>query len=181
MLSLFAAVLVLGLGPLMAANITYTVSGTLGPVLSGSDPLGGNGESGVLTAVASNTLAPTSKTKTSATYTLPAGAITVNIGGTVYGTTGTSTMKYTFPASGPDTVVFTTTVSISGITGTVVGTASLAHGSFTSTVLKHPTKFSPASQNLNPPKKAGGQGSQIKYTVAILGSTVLGLTGTATN
>ena len=83
LLSLFAAALVLGICPLMAANITYTISGTLGPVLSGSDPLGANGESGILTATASTTATPTSKTKTSATYTLPQGSVTVNVGGTV--------------------------------------------------------------------------------------------------
>ena len=176
-----AAVLILGLCPLMAANITYTISGTLGPILSGSDPLGANGESGVLTATASSTLTPTSKTATSATYTLPVGAITVNIGGTVYGTTGTSTLKYTFPAAGPDTMVFTATVSVDGFKGTVVGTASLAKGSFTTAVTKHPQKFKPTPQTLAPAKKATGPGSKVEYTVAILGSSTLGITGTASN
>jgi hypothetical protein len=166
----------------MAANIVYTVSGTLGPVLSGSDPLGANGESGVLTATASSTLTPTSKTKTSATYTLPVGAVTVNIGGTVYGTTGTSTLKYTFPAAGPDTMVFTATVSVDGFKGTVVGTVSLAKGSFTSAILKHPQKFTPSPQTLKPAKTAAGPGNKVEYTVKILGgSTILGLTGTASN
>src|ERR1035438_1293407 len=64
-LVLSTAVLMLGLCPLMAATITYTISGTCGPVLSGSDPLGANGESGVVTAVVGTTLAPTTKTKTS--------------------------------------------------------------------------------------------------------------------
>jgi hypothetical protein len=178
---LSAAVLILGLCPLMAASITYTVTGTLGPVLSGSDPLGANGESGTLIATVSTTLTPTSKTKTSATYTLPAGAITVNIGGTVYGTTGTSTLKYTLPSTGSDTMVFTTNVSLLGFTGTVVGTASLAKGSFTSAVLKHPQKFTPSPQTLTPAKKASGAGSKVEYTVAILGSTTLGISGSASN
>lgn len=180
-LSLSAGVLVLGLCPLMAANITYTITGTLGPILSGSDPLGANGETGTLTAVVSTSLTPTSHTSTSATYTLPAGAITVNIGGTIYGTTGTSTLKYTFPAAGPDTMVITTTVSVDGLSGTVVGTASLAKGSFTSAVTKHPQKFKPSPQTLKAATKAGGAGSQVKYTVPILGTTVLGLAGTASN
>jgi|HubBroStandDraft_1064217.scaffolds.fasta_scaffold02218_8 hypothetical protein len=180
LLSLSAAVLILGLCPLMAASITYTISGTLGPVLSGSDPLGANGESGVLTAVASTTLPPTSKTKTSATYTLPVGAITVNIGGTNYETTGTSTLKISFPAAGPDTMVFTATVSVDGFTGTVVGTASLAKDSFTKAVLKHPQAFTPSPQTLTAAKKAGGPGSQVKYTV-LGSSTVLGLSGTASD
>jgi hypothetical protein len=177
---LSAAVLVAGICPLMAASITYTINGTLGPVLSGSDPLGANGKSGVLTATASTTLVPTSKTSTTATYTLPAGAITVVIGGTSYGTTGTSTLKYTFPAAGPDNMVITTKISIGGLSGTVVGTASLAKGSFTGAVTKHPRKFTPSPQTLTAATKAGGPGSQIKYT-SILGSTVLGLNGTASN
>ena len=165
----------------MAANITYTINGTLGPILSGKDPLGGDGGNGTLAAVVSSTLVPTSKTKTSATYTLPAGAITVVIGGTPYATTGTSTLQYSFPAAGPDTMVFTSTVSVSGIDGTVVGTASLAKASFTTAVLKHPQRFKPSPQNLTSATTASGPGSKIKYTVPLLGSTVLGLTGKASN
>ena len=182
LLSLIAAVLILGLCPLMAASITYTISGTLGPVLSGSDPLGANGESGVLTATAGATLTPTKHTATSATYTLPAGAITVNIDGTSYGTTGTSTLEFTFPAAGPDTMVFSATLSVDGFTGTVVGTASLAKGSFTKAALKHPTVFKPSPQTLTPAKKAKGPGSKVEYDVAILGgSSTLGVSGTATS
>jgi hypothetical protein len=112
---------------------------------------------------------------------LPAGAVTVNVGGTVYGTTGTSTLKLTFPAAGPDTMVFTATISVSGFTGTVVGTASLAKGSFKSAALKHPTNFSPSPQTLKPATKASGAGSKVEYSVPILGSTTLGVTGTASN
>jgi hypothetical protein len=177
---LSAAVLVLGLCPLMAAHITYTINGTLGPVLSGSDPLGSNGKSGVLTATANTTLVPTSTTATSATYTLPAGAVTVVIGGTSYPTSGTSTLKYAFPAAGPDTLVMTAKISVSGLKGTVVGTASLAKGSFTSAVTTHPNKFKPSPQTLKAATTAGGHGSQIKYS-SVLGTTVLGLSGTASN
>jgi hypothetical protein len=172
----------LGLCPLLsAANIVYTISGTLGPVLSGSDLLGGNGQTGTLTATVSTSLTPTSKTRTSATYTLPVGAITVVIGGTTYSTTGTATLKYTFPAAGPDTLVITTKVSISGIMGTVTGTASLAKGSFTGAVTKHPTKFKPSPQTLTAAATAGGPGSQVKYSAPLIGTTVLGLSGTASN
>jgi hypothetical protein len=181
LLLLSAAVLILGLCPLMAQSITYTITGTLGPILSGSDPLGANGETGTLTIVAGSTLTPKSTTATTATYTLPVGAITVNIGGTVYGTTGTSTLEYSFPTAGPDKMVVTTKITDDGITGTVVGTAQLAKGSFKAAVKKHPTKFTPASQTLKAAAKAGGAGSQVKYTASILGTTVLGLAGTASN
>jgi hypothetical protein len=177
---LSVAALVLGLSPLMAASITYTISGTLGPVLSGSDPLGADGESGVITAKVSTSLTPTSTTATSATYTLPAGSISVVINGKTYGTTGTSTLKYSFPAAGPDTMIFSAKITDDGISGTVVGTASLAKGSFTSVVKTHPHKFTPTPQTLTAATTAGGAGSQVKYT--ILGSsTVLGLSGTASN
>ncbi|MGA2594684.1 MAG: hypothetical protein ABSH32_32700 [Bryobacteraceae bacterium] len=180
-LLLSVAVPLLALCPLMAANITYTISGTLGPVLSGSDPLGANGQSGILTAVVSTTAVPTSTTKTSATYTLPVGAITVNIGGTVYGTTGAATLKYTFPPAGPDNIVITAPISADGVKSTVVGTASLAKGSFTAAVTKHPRKFTPSPQTLTAATKAGGAGSQVSYTASILGKSVLGLSGTASN
>jgi len=166
---------------LAAASITYTISGTLGPVLAGSDPLGANGQSGVLTATASTTLTPTSRTRTSATYTLPAGAITVVISGTTYSTTGTSTLKFVHPATGPDTMVFSGTVSVSGITATVVGTASLANGSIPATVGRHPVKFSPSPQTLTAATSATGPGSKVKYGSGLLGTTVLGITGTASN
>jgi hypothetical protein len=170
-----------GLCPLMAQTITYTISGKLGPVLSGSDPLNVNGKSGVVTAVVGSTLIPKSKTKTSATYTLPAGAITVKIGGSNYATKGPSTLKYTFPAKGPDTMVVSAKVSADGISGTVVGTASLAKGSFTRAVLKHPTRFEPSTQTLTSATTATGPGSKVEYSASILGATVLGLSGNATN
>jgi len=181
LLSLSAAVLALGLCPLMAASITYNITGTLGPILSGSDPLRANGKTGTITIVVGEALKPKKHTATSATYTLPAGAITVNIGGTTYGTTGTSTLVYSIPAAGPDTMVVTATVIVDDIfTGTVVGTASLAKGSFTSAILKHPQAFKPSPQTLTAATTATGAGSKVKYT-ALGSSTVLGLSGSASD
>jgi len=181
-LLLSLAVVMLGVCPLLAANITYTINGTLGPILSGSDPLGANGQSGTLTIKASTTLNPTSTGTTSATYTLPPGAITLVIGGTTYSTTGSSTLKYTVPLLGMDTMVVTTTVTVQGVHGTVVGTASLAKGSLIlKSVQRHPQRFAPSPQMLTAATKAGGSGSQVKYTVPLFGSTVLGLNGTASN
>jgi len=176
---LSAAALVLGISPLMAATITYTIKGTIGPVLAGSDYLSANGKSGTLTAKANTLAVPTSHTATSATYKLPAGAITVVIGGTSY-QTGASTLKYTFPAAGPDTMVITTAISDNGLNGTVVGTASLAKGSFTSAVIKHPQKFKPSPQALTAATTASGPGSKVKYS-SVLGTCVLGLKGSASN
>jgi hypothetical protein len=174
-----SAALVLGLMPLTAATITYNISGTLGPVLAGSDPLGADGESGNITAAVSSTLPPTTKTKTSATYSLPAGAVTVTVNGTAY-KSGKSTLKYSFRPAGPDTMVFTATVTIDGIKATIVGTVSLAKGSFTAAVTRHPEKFTPTPQTLTAATTASGAGSKVKYTV-FGSSTTLGLTGTASN
>lgn len=177
---LSAALFTMGLCPLVAASITYTISGAVGPVLSGGDPLGAAGKAGSVTAVVGSTLKPMSHTKTSATYKLPAGAVTVHLGGQNI-SAKTSTVKYTFPPAGPDTMVITATGTVEGISGTVVGTVSLAKGSFTHLVTKHPQKFTPSPQNLTAATSAGGPGSQIKYSAAIVGTTVLGLSGTASN
>lgn len=166
---------------LTAATITYTFDGTLGPILAGTDPLGANGQTGTVTANVNTTLTPTSHTSTTATYTLPAGTVTVVIGGSPYPTTGTSTLKYTFPASGPTTVLITSKVNVNGLNGTATMTASLAHGSITNAVTRHPTKFRPSPQTLKAATQSGGPGSQVKYTVPIFGTTVVGLAGTASN
>jgi hypothetical protein len=77
-------------------------------------------------------------------------------------------------------MVFTATVSIDGIKATIVGTVSLAKGSFTAAVTKHPRKFTPTPQTLTAAATAAGAGSKVKYTV-FGSSTTLGLTGTASN
>ena len=177
----FATVLMLGVCPLLAATVTYTISGTLGPVLSGTDPVGANGKSGTLIATVSTSLIPISHTATSATYRLPAGAVTVVIGTTTYASTGPSFLKYIVPAIGRDRLIMSSQITQAGITGTVTGTVSLRKGSFTSAVLKHPTKFTPSPQAVTAATVAGGPGSQVKYTLSVFGTTVLGLSGTASN
>jgi hypothetical protein len=179
-LLLFAVVAMLGVCPMLAANIVYTVTGTLGPVLSGSDPLGANGQSGTLTAAIGQGAVPKSTTSTSATYQVPQGAVQVIIGGTTYTTSGAATLVYKFPSTGPSALVVSAKVKVLGITGTVVGTATLAKGSFTTAVKTHPTKFKPSPQTLKAATKAGGLGSQVKYS-ALGSTTVLGLNGSASN
>lgn len=172
----------LGVCPLLAAaTITYTIQGTLGPVLSGTDPLKANGKSGKVTAVIGTLATPISRTSTSATYALATGAVTVVIGGSTYKNQAGSTLKYTFPATGPDTMVFTATIKVNTFPATVKGTVYLAPKSFPSTVATHPAKFTPSPQKLTAAKVAGGVGSQVKYSSSLIGTTVLGLTGTASN
>ena len=179
-LFMLAMVALLGVCPLLATNIVYTVTGTLGPVLSGSDPLGANGQSGTLTASISPSAVPKSTTTNSATYSVPQGAVQVIIGGTTYTTSGAATIKYIFSSTTPCKIIITATVKVLGISGTVVGTAQLAKNSFTTSIKTHPTKFTPSPQTLKPATTAGGSGSQVKYT-ALGSSTVLGLSGSASN
>ena len=135
-------------------TLTMTIMGTLGPILSGSDPLGLNGQNGTMTLQASESLSPTKHTSNSATYTLPAGAITVKVGSYEFKTTTKSTIivKLTksadvlsLNASGPD-----------GLKLTAI--ADLQPNSWTNSVLKHPTTFSPSPQDLSAAKTANGPG-----------------------
>ena len=184
MLSL-STVLVLGVCPLLAqpnpdVTLTITGVGTIGAVLSGSDPLAASGESGSVTVMAGESLSPTKTTSTSATYTLPPGAIKVVVGTTTYTTTSASSMKITLPAKGPDVLVLAANFKELGLTLSVLGTFDLKHGSFPSSVLTHPAPFKPSSQALTAATATTGAGSKIQYT--FLGSTtVLGFSGAASD
>src|ERR1700722_17162752 len=100
--TIFAAVLVSaapglawaqsGDGGRPSATLTVVVDGTAGPILQGSDPLGLNGKSATITLLASESLKPTRHTKTSATYKIPAGAITLVFDGSSYQSTSPSKM-----------------------------------------------------------------------------------------
>jgi len=70
---------------------------------------------------------------------------------------------------------------VDGLNGTVVGTASLANGSFAKSVLKHPVLFKPSPQTLTAAKTASGGGSKVQYSAPLIGKTVLGLSGTASD
>ena len=159
-----------------AKILTITIKGTLGPVLSGGDPLGADGKAGKLNIKASESLNPTKHTSDSATYTLPAGAVTVTVGSQKFQTSSKSTMTVkltstadilTLKATGPDNLQ-------------VTGLAYLQSGSWTNAVLKHPATFTPSPQKLTAAKTANGPGSKVSYT--IFGSTtVLGLNGNASS
>jgi hypothetical protein len=181
----FSTAFVLGLCPLLAQStpdttITANITGTIGAVLSGSDPLGISGESGMVMLMASESLSPTKTTATSATYTLPPGAITVTLGTTTYTTSSASSMRITLPAKGPDVLTLTANIKDHGFTASVVGTVDLKHGSFPASALDHPTPFHPTPQTLTAATSTTGTGSKIQYT--FLGAvTVLGLSGTASD
>jgi hypothetical protein len=162
------------------ATLTIKIDGKLGPVLAGKDPVGANGKAGSITIKASESLKPTSHTSNSATYKLPADAVVAVIDGRTYKNTKPATMKISIPAAGPDTLYLTGTFSLKGTPVTITGTASMDKGAFPSSVLKHPTAFK-SPQKLTPAKTATGPGSKVSYAAEVIGKTVLGLTGTATD
>jgi hypothetical protein len=162
-----------------SSTLAINLNGTAGPVLAGSDPGHLNGKSAVVTILLSQRASPISHTSTSATYKIPAGAITATFNGTSYQSTSPGRMKIKL-GSAADVLTVTGALSINGTPVTLVDTSRLAGGSWTSTVLTHPAAFSPSPQNLTPAKTATGAGSKLQYTV-FGQSTVLGITGTASS
>jgi len=159
-----------------AGTLTVTIKGKLGPILSGDDPLGLNGESGKLTLTASESLKPIKHTANSATYKLPAGAITVTAGSNKFTTDKSSTMTISLSSSAD-----ILTINASGPDGLMVtDTNYLKTGSWTKAVLKHPGVFKPSPQKLTAAKTENGPGSKLSYTI-FGDTTVLGFNGTAAN
>ncbi len=157
-------------------TLTITLKGKLGPILSGSDPLGLDGQSGKVTIMASESLSPIKHTANSATYRLPAGAITVTAGSNKFTTNTSSKMTITL-LNTADTM----TLDVSGPDGLqVTDTTFLQAGSWTNAVLKHPTTFKPSPQKLHSAKTANGPGCKVSYTI-FGGTTVLGFTGTGSD
>ncbi|HEX8815853.1 MAG TPA: hypothetical protein VF753_10165 [Terriglobales bacterium] len=159
-----------------AKTLTVMVTGKLGPVLSGSDPLGLNGESGTLTLKASEGLSPTKSTTTTATYTLPVGAVSIKFGSEQFKSTTKSTLEIKLTSTADIAILSAT--GPEGLKLTL--TTSLAPKSWTTGVLKHPAPFTPSPQTLKSATKAGGGGSQVKYAIDGL-STELGLKGSISN
>jgi hypothetical protein len=155
-----------------SATLTVVIDATAGPVLQGSDPLGLNGQSASLTLLASESLKPKKHTKTSATYKIPAGAVTVTFNGNSYQTTAPSKLTVKLGKSA-DTMTLVSVVTQEGITVTITDTTSLAPGSWTNAVLKSLSPFTPSPQTLTEPS------SKLKYSVGVFGTTVVGITGTA--
>lgn len=157
-------------------TLTITIKGTIEPILSGSDPLGLDGKSGVVKLLASESLSPKSHTSTSATYKLPAGAITVTAGGKKFTTKSPSKMIIKLTSTA-DTLTLILTGPDSAV---VTDTTYLKANSWTTAVLKHPGVFSPSPQKLTSATTASGPGCKVKYTV--FGSTtVLGFHGTGSS
>jgi hypothetical protein len=156
-------------------TLTISIKGILGPILSGTDPLGLNGKSGTITVLASESLSPTKHTATSATYTLPPGAIKVTAGSNKFTTKSPSKMIINLTSTAD-----ILTLVVSGKNGLLVtDTTFLQPGSWTKAVLKHPGVFKPSPQTLTSATSANGPGCKVKY---VFGSTtVLGFIGTGSS
>ena len=156
------------------ATLTVVVDGTAGPILQGSDPLGLNGQSATISVLVSESLKPTKHTKTSATYKIPAGAITLTFDGSSYQTTSPSKLTVKL-GSKADTLTLASSVTEDGITVMFTDTTTLAAGSWTDAVLQHPGPFTPTPQTLTSPS------SKLKYSGSFTGTTVVGISGTISN
>jgi hypothetical protein len=153
--------------------LTMTLDGTLGPVISGSDPANLDGESATVTVTASESLKPYKTSSKSASYHIPAGDIVVDVNGTDYTSTSRSEMIVKL-SSKADLLAFKATLEIDDFTVKVSSTSALASGSWTNSVLEHPAPFSPSPQDLSSPSST--------FTYTVFGeTTVLGVTGTASS
>jgi len=133
-------VLALGLTPMFAANVVYSLSGNTGAVISGTDCFGAANQNGdMVSATIKSTASPTKTTATTATYNIPKGGVT----GTIVTALG--------PASFTSTSVWKMTVyhvanpwlkfTGAGPDGSITANAYVPKGSITAAWLKHPKGF----------------------------------------
>jgi hypothetical protein len=120
--------------PARAGTITLETSGTLGPLMSGIDPLKLNGGSFLVTGMLDQSSAPTSITADSATYSIP-GTLDITVGDLDFGNLF-GTLTLVDPSSGPDTVALDFSVSELGFVPIVTATLSLPAGTLNGTGLQ---------------------------------------------
>ncbi len=164
--------------------LDFTGSGTLGPVIGGTDPLGLNTKTFSFTGSIDESLSPTAcpgGVSASVCYTIPIGALTGQIGvQPPFTTTTTSTLGLTLGGGSNDIMEIN---FLAQVGSPVTAILRLAPNSFGSGALSHPEPFVPSPQALaaasSPPPTING--SSVTYCLincTLLGSTVLGLTGT---
>ena len=161
-----------GAGGQPSATLTVAIDASAGPVLKGNDPLGLNGHSASLTLLASESLKSKKHTKTSASYKIPAGAVTVTFNGSSYQTSSPSKLTVKLGKTA-DTMTIVSNITVEPITVTVTDTTSLAPGSWMKAVLQTLSPFTPSPQTLTEPS------SKLKYSSVRLGTTIVGISGTA--
>jgi hypothetical protein len=180
--------LVVALCPLLgqSTTLTLTVSGTLGPVLSGNDRWELNGRPVVLTITTSESLSPLERNTHAVEYQLTPSDVAATVSGTPF--SGYSTPTSTGPIVA---AVFTPEADIGVLSGVlqndistfafaqIRGTIFLKPGSWNKTVLEHITAFSPSPQNITAATSPTGPGSKLEVDTG--GATIYGLTGTASS
>jgi hypothetical protein len=176
--------------------LDFDGSGVLGPILGGTtcptpnakgcDPLAVNGQPFTFTGTIDESLTPnpiaSCPAGVSVCYTIPAGDLGGQIGNAPpFTTTTTSTLSLTM-GSGNDVMEIDFQAQKNS---PVTAILDLAPNSFNAGVLLNPEAFSPSPQSLSAATMIpadGINGSSVTYceiNCAILGSTILGLSGTA--
>jgi len=153
------------------ACIVYSFNGVLGPVQSGTDPLGLEGQTFLLTASISPTEKPVRTWKTSSDFGFgPDVWIFIN-GGNPLSNLGIWKLSVTVGSS-YDKVGFSGNYTGGPYKGVIMGiTGYIEAGSWPTGSLRHPMRFSPSPQNVIPPL------SVLHYTPPDGAATVLGFTG----
>jgi hypothetical protein len=156
-----------------AATLTIVLDGTLGPVLSGSDPAGLNGDSATITIKASESLTPFKVTAKSASYHIPAKDIVLSVNGNNYSPSSRYNLVINLGKTA-NTMTFSGKAKLGFVSTNVSEVSTLAAGSWSKTVRQHLVAFSPSPQTLTEPNS--------QFTYSFEGQdTVLGVTGTAAN
>lgn len=162
-----------GFGRASGKAITIILDATLGPVISGNDPAHLDGQSATVTVLVKTSLNPYKTTASSASYHIPAGAITVDVNGTNYTSTSRSSMIVKL-GKNADLLTLKGRLEISGFNVAISDISALQSGSWTSDVLQHPQLFAPSPQDITEPSST--------FTYTVIGETTkLGVTGTAAN
>jgi hypothetical protein len=155
--------------------VAFAVGGKLGPIIKGKDPLHFNGTGGNAAATISTSATPFVSTATSATYSLPAGAVNASLGTTSFANTVPWTMAFTLGTSN-DTLVLSGP-GPGGMSFTL--TSSLPVGSFPISVLSNPGPFNGSALPLASPA------SNLAYSVGCVVGVPAGsdyfTTGTGTS
>jgi hypothetical protein len=195
LLSLVIVMLCVG-GRAQAGTIDFDGSGVLGPIIGGTDcptptakgcdPLGVNTEPFTFTGTISESLSPnpiaSCPAGVSVCYTIPAGDLGGQIGNAKPFTTSTpSTLSLTIPGGTGDDIMEIDFEAQADSPVTAI--LELAPNSFNAAALLNPAAFTPSTQTLSaasmaPPMIDGSSVTYCEINCSILGSTILGLTGT---
>jgi hypothetical protein len=121
--------------PARAGTISFDITGTLGPVLSGIDPLKFAGQTFTASGSLDESTPPAGTTADSATYDIP-GGILISLGAVTLNGFNTA-LTLTAPPSGPDTMFLEFSVTELSFTPDVMAILSLPEGTLNGTGLQN--------------------------------------------